>query len=124
MKCPRCGEPCERDMVDVGVGEIPAGPWGCFTCHWTEGDVLCLHPWLKQPVCEYCRFYVALGVLVDLSNPTWHRLEAVAELLTLHARTRRQHNREMREEQRDAGRTANEAYAEGRHAAREDLDWR
>jgi hypothetical protein len=36
MKCPRCGEECERPMVDVGVGEIPCGPWGCENCHWVE----------------------------------------------------------------------------------------
>lgn len=36
MNCPRCGAECERDTVDVGVGEIPSGPWGCFECHWAE----------------------------------------------------------------------------------------
>jgi len=36
--CPQCGEPCERDMVDVGIGEIPSGPWGCPNCHWVEPD--------------------------------------------------------------------------------------
>lgn len=36
MKCPRCGGPCERDMVDVGVGEIPCGAWGCPDCEWVE----------------------------------------------------------------------------------------
>ena len=34
--CPKCGSACERDMVDVGIGEIPAGPWGCPECHWVE----------------------------------------------------------------------------------------
>jgi hypothetical protein len=36
MKCPKCGEECERDMVDVGVGEIQSGPWGCPDCLWVE----------------------------------------------------------------------------------------
>lgn len=36
MTCPKCGAECERDMVDVGIGEIPAGPWGCPECHWVE----------------------------------------------------------------------------------------
>ena len=36
MICPNCGEECTRDMVDVGVGEIPSGPWGCENCHWVE----------------------------------------------------------------------------------------
>jgi hypothetical protein len=26
-------------MVDVGVGEIPAGPWGCPACQWVEPEV-------------------------------------------------------------------------------------
>jgi hypothetical protein len=36
MKCPKCGEECTRDMVDVGVGEIPSGPWGCEDCQWVD----------------------------------------------------------------------------------------
>lgn len=42
MKCPVCGEDCERDMVDVGVCEIPAGPWGCPNCDWVEPQNDCL----------------------------------------------------------------------------------
>lgn len=38
MNCPKCDHPCERDMVDVGVGEIPCGPWGCPNCFWCEDD--------------------------------------------------------------------------------------
>lgn len=38
MKCPRCGADCERDEVDVGIGTIAGGPWGCFECHWVEGE--------------------------------------------------------------------------------------
>lgn len=33
--CPKCGENCARDEVDVGVGVI-AGPWGCPNCGWSE----------------------------------------------------------------------------------------
>lgn len=36
MTCPQCGADCERDMVDVGIGEIPSGPWGCPECHWVD----------------------------------------------------------------------------------------
>ncbi len=36
MNCPKCGTPCERDEVDVGVGSLPAGPWGCPECYWVE----------------------------------------------------------------------------------------
>lgn len=34
MNCPKCGEECERDSVDVGVGVI-YGPYGCI-CGWSE----------------------------------------------------------------------------------------
>ena len=35
MKCPNCGEECNRDEVDVGVGVI-SGPWSCYECGWSE----------------------------------------------------------------------------------------
>jgi hypothetical protein len=35
MNCPNCGEECERDEVDVGVGII-YGPWGCSSCCWSS----------------------------------------------------------------------------------------
>jgi hypothetical protein len=34
MLCPKCGEPCDRDEVDIEVGII-YGPWGCV-CGWSE----------------------------------------------------------------------------------------
>ena len=36
MLCPNCGEECNRDEVDVGVGVI-TGPWGCY-CGWSESE--------------------------------------------------------------------------------------
>lgn len=38
LKCPKCGEMCDRDEVDIGVG-IQYGPWGCNYCGWAEGDI-------------------------------------------------------------------------------------
>lgn len=37
MRCPECGEPCDRDEVDVGVGVIH-GPWWCPDCGWATPD--------------------------------------------------------------------------------------
>lgn len=37
MTCPTCGEECDRDEVNVGVGII-YGPWGCHSCGWSEYD--------------------------------------------------------------------------------------
>jgi len=37
MKCPKCGEECHCDSVDVGVGVIH-GPYGCPGCGWSEGS--------------------------------------------------------------------------------------
>lgn len=34
-ECPKCGEECDRDSVDVGVGVIH-GPYGCASCGWSE----------------------------------------------------------------------------------------
>jgi hypothetical protein len=36
LVCPRCGNDCMRDEVDVGVGVI-FGPWGCY-CGWSEDE--------------------------------------------------------------------------------------
>ena len=35
MNCPKCGAPCDRDEVDIGVG-VQCGPWGCYDCGWPE----------------------------------------------------------------------------------------
>lgn len=35
MDCPKCGEECWRESVDVGVGII-YGPFGCSNCGWSE----------------------------------------------------------------------------------------
>lgn len=41
LACPRCGLPCVREEVDIGVG-IQCGPWRCDECGWHEptGDEL------------------------------------------------------------------------------------
>jgi hypothetical protein len=39
MKCPKCGTECEPYAeVDIGVGVMQGGPWGCPACHWVEPD--------------------------------------------------------------------------------------
>lgn len=35
MDCPKCGNECDRDEVDVGVGVI-YGPYGCYACGWSD----------------------------------------------------------------------------------------
>ena len=37
MKCPKCGDDCQQDSVDVGVGIIH-GPCGCPSCGWSESE--------------------------------------------------------------------------------------
>ena len=32
MPCPYCGEQCDIDYVDIGVGEIQCGPVCCLAC--------------------------------------------------------------------------------------------
>ncbi len=35
QECPHCGEECDRESVDVGIG-VMRGPWGCGNCGWSE----------------------------------------------------------------------------------------
>jgi len=36
MNCPNCGCETEQEMVDVGVGMVPCGPYVCPMCFWLE----------------------------------------------------------------------------------------
>lgn len=39
MTCPLCGSPnFDADFVDIGVGEIQCGPYGCPDCHAVQVD--------------------------------------------------------------------------------------
>ncbi len=35
MNCPECGNKCDREEVDIGVG-VQIGPWYCINCNWHE----------------------------------------------------------------------------------------
>ena len=35
--CPHCGEACDREEVDVGVGTV-YGPWRCPGCGWSAEE--------------------------------------------------------------------------------------
>ena len=53
MVCPECGEECERESVDVGVGYL-FGPWGCMRCGWSEDERISHHPdWRVSPTGMY-----------------------------------------------------------------------
>ena len=37
--CPQCGTELEPYAeVDIGVGMLQGGPWGCPRCHWIEPE--------------------------------------------------------------------------------------
>lgn len=36
MDCPQCGEKCEADFVDIGVGEQQISPYYCPNCGWAQ----------------------------------------------------------------------------------------
>jgi len=38
--CPGCGESCDRDEVDIGVGTM-YGPWRCSRCGWSAPEYDC-----------------------------------------------------------------------------------
>lgn len=73
QECPKCGDECWREEVDVGVGVI-YGPWGC-SCGWSEspeydsseGDADAPEGWRVTPQ----------GVLINLER---EREEAAAML--------------------------------------------
>lgn len=50
MKCPQCGESCERDEIDNGVGMEAVGPWGCRSCNWVE-DLTDLNDLMRKCAC-------------------------------------------------------------------------
>lgn len=38
-RCPKCGTRLEPYAeVDIGVGTLQGGPWGCPACHWVEPE--------------------------------------------------------------------------------------
>jgi hypothetical protein len=48
MKCPKCGEECDREEVDVGVGVLH-GPWGCLNCGCSsDSNYDCSAEWSKD----------------------------------------------------------------------------
>lgn len=56
-RCPKCGTRLEPYAeVDIGVGTLQGGPWGCPACHWVE-------PQEQLPdMIEHCGFSFATGV--------------------------------------------------------------
>lgn len=36
VNCPYCGEPCDADFVDIGVGMMQCGPYHCLSCGASE----------------------------------------------------------------------------------------
>jgi hypothetical protein len=39
VNCPARDHACERDEVDVGIGNV-CGPWFCGRCGWSQADDL------------------------------------------------------------------------------------
>lgn len=38
MKCPACNQEMEHDEVDIGVGNMPIGPYYCPFCQYVDND--------------------------------------------------------------------------------------
>lgn len=71
-------------------------------------------------------YLAAIAKIVDVAPwfEQWDLLEAVADLLTEHARTRDRHRRDMNDECRDSQHSARDAYTLGRHdGGRTEQDW-
>lgn len=62
MKCPKCGEECQRDEVDIGVG-IQYGPFGCPSCAWSE--------WKQYDLSEGQSPVKESGAVIDQYGGLW-----------------------------------------------------
>lgn len=119
--CP--GVPSDAPSLIRDVGRLIRCP--CCLTAWTAGPGLC----------SRCRRLGNIGLIVGVLDvlskidPTWvwaaqNGLNAVADLLTDHAITARDHRRELNEAIRDAQDGARESYAAGRETGlAEGRDW-
>jgi hypothetical protein len=89
------------------------GTPGCRFCEWAKG------------MCLECQRHQAWGVIVDALTDDGYALDAldaVADLMTERVRLLRQHQKELREEAREAQRSATDAYHEGHADGRHERD--
>lgn len=68
--CPRCGDTCGRDEVDVGVGVI-FGPYGCG-CGWSEHE---------EYDAEFGGGYQTGGGYLDPNGGFWPEQNPVIQLM-------------------------------------------
>lgn len=115
--CP--GVPSDAPSLIRDVGRLIRCP--CCLTAWTAGPGLC----------SRCRRLGNIGLIVGVLDvlskidPTWvwaaqNGLNAVADLLTDHAITARDHRRELNEAIRDAQEGARDSYAAGVETGREE----
>lgn len=74
--CPKCGDECWRNEVDVGLGII-YGPWGCSSCGWSE------HPDYdrsdgREPAAPDGWRVTPQGALVNIAREREETLEAIS----------------------------------------------
>lgn len=63
-RCPKCGTRLEPYAeVDIGVGTLQSGPWGCPACHWVEP---------QEPMPEMVERCEATMALLKCSQPSGH----------------------------------------------------
>lgn len=84
--------------------------WRCLVCRrsWAKGQ--------PDQTCSDCRRHVAYGVIVAAcvgNGVGYDVLDALATVMGTTTRLRRQHNRELMDEQRAAQHDVRDAYVEG-----------
>lgn len=68
FQCPKCGEECWRDEVDIGVGVIH-GPHGCPGCGWSELEEYDRSEGISQAQKEHPDWYVdQFGGMIHLNR--------------------------------------------------------
>lgn len=118
LQCVTC--PAQSPGLDL-ADTMADATWSCRVCHRAYAK--------DQPdrVCADCRRLQAYGVLVDAcvgNGFGYDVLDAIATLMGTTTRLRRQHSRELMDEQRGAQRDAREAYHDGLdHGRQEGRSW-
>lgn len=64
MNCPKCNSECDRDEADVGVG-ILYGPWGCYSCGWSEIDRAAVEAEYPGYYCDPTGGLTKIATIVD-----------------------------------------------------------
>ena len=79
--CPACGGKMTCDTVDIGVGEMQTGKYGCDDCQLVEGEPVSAAR--RPPLPSHEKLREALAAMMERETPGWagRFMSGVVELL-------------------------------------------